>query len=291
MMQFMLGVVADIIFGGKRMKRLSFLFAALGVAALCLGGLTQIASAAPDVEAEYLTDIQCRDAVINEIQKMGATREWSQMGAREIDGSRRFFTPTNVIGVWVEARVFMNKEVELRRITANFTETRSFDLKACQAKVSAQKQARFFEQALRPEMSFTDRDLRQLLADQDRGIIYIWSPHMPYSYRPLNNGSSGVDNIRAVAKKLGLHLTVVADPSASQAYAKNIVSQNKSLSLNTSAMQRAQSLELTLRSMNTHFPVAIVYAKGKIGRHGYPGVGTEAEYRKFVEAQLLEIAK
>lgn len=246
---------------------------------------------ADTVEADYLTDVQCHDAVMTEIGKIGATREWAQMGGREVDGSRRLVSPTNIIGVWIEARVYMNKEVELRRITSNFSETRTFDLTTCQVKATSQRQMRFFEKVLQPDQAFTDRSLRDLLAAQDRGIIYIWSPHMPYSYRGLNNGPSGVDNIRAVAKKLGLHLTVVVDPAASTDFAKNIVTQNRSLNVDMSSMQKAQSIELSMRSMNTHFPVTIVYAKGKLGRHGYPGIGTQAEYKKFVEAQLAEIAK
>lgn len=254
--------------------------------------LVSTTKAFADLESDYMTDILCRDAVIAQLKSTGTTREWSQLSARELDGSRRFFSPTNVIGVWTEARVFLNKEVELRRITANFTEVRSFDLTTCKLKAVAQKQRLFFSSPRAGETVFTDRDLRNLLAQHDRGLIYIWSPHMPYSYRALNERASGVDSIREVARKLGLNLTVVVDPAANQLFTQKLASENRSLRLSAaSPTHRAQSLELSFRAMNTHFPVLITYSKGKIARHAYPGVGTETEYSKIVTKQLAELAR
>lgn len=220
---------------------------------------------------------------------MRATREWSLPNAREMDGSRRFHTPTEIVGVWVEARVFMNGEALLRRITANFVETRTFDLETCNLKKTARKSRELFDSPVATANRFTDRELRQLLEENPKGLIYIWSPNMPYSYQQRLKGKSGVEIVRELGRKMGLHVTIVLDPAASAGYARQLIGQHSYM--RPESLRSVQSIELALRSMGTHFPALIVYAGGRLSRFGYPGLGTELEYAKYIRGELNELQK
>ena len=242
-----------------------------------------------ELERRYLSDIRCKEQVFAELQSMRATREWSLSNAREMDGSRRLHSPSLIVGVWVEARVFMNNEVLLGRLTANYVETRTFDLQSCALKKTARKSRELFDAPTASQLRFTDRDLRDLLTNHPRGLVYIWSPHMPYSYQQRMKGKSGIEIAREVGRKLGLHVTIVLDPAASAGYARQVIAQNDHMK--PDFVRSAHSLELALRSMRTHYPALLVYAKGRLARHGYPGVGTVEEYTKYIRGELNELQK
>lgn len=242
-----------------------------------------------ELEQKYFGDIRCKNEVFEELNGMLATREWTLPSAREMDGSRRFHTPTLITGVWVEARIFMNNEALLRRITANFVETRTFDLESCKLKQTARKSRELFDSPVASQLKFSDRDVRQLLDENSKGIIYIWSPNMPYSYQQRLKGKSGVEIVREIGQKLGLKVTVVLDPAASGGYARQLVSQHSYM--RPESLRSVQSIELSLRSMRTHFPALIVYANGRLARHGYPGLGTAEEYTKYIRGELNELQK
>jgi hypothetical protein len=254
---------------------------------------TFTAAASPKINTEYeqkyFSDIRCKNEVFEELASMLATREWSLPSAREMDGSRRFHTPTQITGVWVEARIFMNGEALLRRITSNFVETRTFDLETCTLKKTARKSREMFDSPDASQLKFTDHDLRQLLEQNSKGLIYIWSPNMPYSYQQRMKGKSGVEIVRDIGRKLGMKVTVVLDPAASAGYARQLVSQHDYMK--PESLRSAHSVELSLRAMRTHYPALIVYAGGRLSRHGYPGIGTEPEYTKYIRGELNELQK
>lgn len=263
------------------------------IAALLALGVSDAFASVPKVNTEleqkYLSDIRCRPEVFQEINSMLATREWSLPSAREMDGSRRLHSPSQILGVWIEARVFMNGETLLRRITANYVETRTFDLESCKIKKTVQKARELFDSPVASRTRFTDRDLRELVENNSRGVVYIWSPNMPYSFQRRLNGKSGIEILRELGQKMGLKVTVILDPSASAGYARQLVSQNSYMK--PESLRSAQSLELSLRSMRTHFPALVVYANGRLSRHGYPGLGTEEEYAKYIRGELNELQK
>lgn|GEM_PF-5413423 len=242
-----------------------------------------------ELEQKYFSDIRCKTEVFEELFSMLATREWTLPSAREMDGSRRFQTPTQIVGVWVEARVFMNGETLLRRITSNFVETRTFDLQTCALKQTVRKSRELFDSPTASQVKFSDRDLRVLLDENPRGLIYIWSPNMPYSYQQRLKGKSGVEIVRDIGRRLGLKVTVVLDPAASAGYARQLVSQHSYMK--PESLRSVQSIELSMRSMRTHYPALIVYANGRLARHGYPGLGTEEEYTKYIRGELNELQK
>ena len=207
---------------------------------------------------------------------------------RELDGSVRLLSPTHITGVWVEARVYLNKEVVLRRVTENFLETREFDLASCKVKQAAQKQnTQIMAQLQQKADFFTDRDLRSLLKANSKGVIYVWSPNMPYSYETLRTKTTGIDNLKAAAKKTGAVVTVLLDPAANKDLANEIASKQAGMS--TEYNRSVQSIEIGLRAMGTHYPVVLVYANGKVARYSYPGVGTEQEYLTYIQGQLNEL--
>lgn len=263
-----------------RMNLLAFLL-------LLAGSMETFAAGGRELEQKYFKDLRCKEQVFRELQSMRATREWSLPNAREMDGSRRFHTPTEIVGVWVEARIFMNNEALLRRITANYVETRTFDLDSCRLKKTARKSRELFDGPTPTKNPFTDRELRKLLRENSRGLIYVWSPNMPYSYQQRIDGKSGVEIVKEVAQKLKLKVTVVLDPAASPGNARQIIAQHDYMK--PESLRSAHSIELALRAMNTHYPALIVYANGKLSRHGYPGLGTVQEYTSYIRGELNDL--
>ncbi len=79
------------------------------------------------------------------------------------------------------------------------------------------------------------------------------------------------------------------DPAASAGYARQLVSQHDYMK--PESLRSVQSIELSLRAMRTHYPALIVYAGGRMSRHGYPGLGTEEEYMKYIRGELNELQK
>ena len=101
---------------------------------------------------------------------------------------------------------------------------------------------------------FTDHDLWQLLQKSKKGIIYLWSPHMPYSignFYPLQR----------VSKKLGIPVTVLMDPHAQK---QEIAKVSKQFSLAKTFTRRNASEQLFSKGSALHYPNFFFYKDGQI---------------------------
>ena len=122
---------------------------------------------------------------------------------------------------------------------------------------------------------FTDDDLKMLLKESKKGIIYLWSPHMPYSVGslyPLQNA----------AKKLKLPLTILMDPLAND---KEIKKVTKQFSLPSKLTRRNKAERLHLQGASLHFPNYFFYKEGKISHvQLFGATGEEAIHEALEKA-------
>ncbi len=175
--------------------------------------------------------------------------------------------PTARLGEWVvEARDAAG--TRLRLVTPATITTRAWSA-TCAATESAA-----------PRRSpggprFTDDDLRALVAG-GRGVVYVWSPHMPLSvegYRPI---------VEAAAAR-GLAVTAVLDPGADRRFAE---AERQRGDLPAAALRVADSVELLFRDVLIHAPAVQAYGNGGLAGSAFPGFHTAAEYGAFLDRVL-----
>jgi len=173
--------------------------------------------------------------------------------------------PTETVGVWVvEAR--SDQSTSLVRVTPT-SATEVVWSASCVA--STVEHAR----AIAAGPTFTDDELLRVMAERVRGVIYVWSPHMPLSV-------DGVDTVRRAASPRGLAVTVVLDPGASLTLAVGIAAER---GWPLSTLHVADSVELTFRDLLVHAPAVQVYANGRLVGSPFPGHHTVDEYSAYFD--------
>jgi hypothetical protein len=175
--------------------------------------------------------------------------------------------PTDALGVWVVEDASPDHAVVMRVGPAELE--RMEWSAACEPVVTTTRRLR------PPAPSFSDEDLAALLASADRGVIYLWSPHMPLSV----DGHAHVARA-AGARRLALH--VLLDPDADSAFAAAAVENG---ALPAAALRVADSVELQFRELALHAPSALVYAGGRFVGSPLRGFRTADEYGAFFDRE------
>jgi hypothetical protein len=127
--------------------------------------------------------------------------------------------------------------------------------------------------------AFRDRDLALLLENESRGVIYLWSPHMPYS-------AQGAREVQRVAAGLGLQSVVLLDPYADPALTDNaMLSQH----LPYGAKRRVYARALLQMGATQHFPTAIVFESGRLDAQMLPGYTPPRDLRVYIRQRLKNL--
>lgn len=240
------------------MRRLVF---QLGTALLAMCA----ASASPRVQAPD-ADAPCAAAVAAQL------RIWQVVGPSRPQPAARFdllrHWATAQLGEWVvETRD--GRGARLQRVTPASITTRAWS-ETC---------VEMSEERARPAAStprFSDRDLATLVATERRGVIYMWSPHMPLSvegYRPLV----------AAATERGLSVAALLDPAADRAFA---AAERTRGGLPLTALRVADSVELLFRDLLLHAPAVQAFANGRLVGSPWPGFHGADEYGAFLDRVL-----
>ena len=124
--------------------------------------------------------------------------------------------------------------------------------------------------------SFTDEDLNYLMKVLPGGIVYVWSPHMPYSMK-------GIRIIQAVGDRLRLPVFLLVDPHANRTLA---LDAQRIFQLGDKDMRPVGSWTLIQRNITTQFPSVVVFKNGNLRGGTIPGVKSEEHYLKLIERQL-----
>ena len=129
--------------------------------------------------------------------------------------------------------------------------------------------------------SFDDADLARVLeasAEQGTdGILYVWSPHMPYSV-------VGLKVMFALQAEYDWQVVALLDPSADQVLAQRVAARMR---WNPSTLQRLHSNALFDRGFTLHYPTLAVFSNGVINEAILPGYRSGDGYRSFIHGALL----
>lgn len=182
-----------------------------------------------------------------------------------VAGAEILHWPTSTLGTWV-VEVRLPNDVTLRRVTdSDLTEVMWSD----QCVPSTTTTTRQTSAAAR----FTDADLRRAIAAQPRGLLYVWSPHMPLSVE-------GVAQARFMAERRGLSLIVLLDPAANEALARSVAAQH---AWPPDTVLVADSTELRFRDVLVHAPTLQAFAGGRLVGSAFPGHHSSEEYAAYLD--------
>jgi hypothetical protein len=125
---------------------------------------------------------------------------------------------------------------------------------------------------------FTDKELyAELQAHKQKGMIYTWSPNMVWSIE-------GIKEIKSVAKKMNIPLTVVVSPQADVKAIKELVKSGKVKEADT---QKHSSVELMMRGFSLHEPSLLIWKNGQLDRWARPGHEKAVLYEKWLKKASL----
>ncbi len=196
----------------------------------------------------------CAQQLYQMLEEWEAPTGWSKHPST-LPGHVILTSPTVVTGVWLEM-LFDSEHTTLRRVSPSDTTTVTWAPKNdCVTQMSVK--------SLKPKPhaasnGFTDDELDRILKksgkNKSAGLIYVWSPHMYLSIR-------GLEEARALGKKLKIPVTVLLDPRANTNTAKKELRRNHVKEEHT---RRLASIELDRRMQSSHYPTYFFYRNGKI---------------------------
>lgn len=221
-----------------------------------------------------LQKVACQKQIGAFLDKIEKKREWR----KELDGLGEYAyyrSPTAKIGAWLELRVFENGNTESDYVTAQKKLNVAWDSHTCRPQISSKAIALDKQ---RMDASFSDATLREAVRRYPAGIIYAWSPHMPFSV-------AGTKAIRRAAEKLHTKLFLVLDPHADPQIAEKVAVKHH---FSPGSLAPIESIEMFNRGILNHFPSVILFSHGKILSRTIPGLKTATVYADLIEDQLVK---
>ena len=255
--------------GGRTPGRQRAVAAALlaGLIVACLGPDARVQLAAPPV-----ANHPCAPALSRTLEAWDARAE----GFREADGplgSTVVTLPTTHVGVWIVLRLLRDGSARTTRIGPQQSD-HAIWTSGCTGPSRATTATELPGSGRAG--AFTDRDLERTLRRVNRGVLYLWSPHMPLSV-------SGMRSLESATGQLGIALEPLLDPLADARYAMQTAAAE---GLPPAALRPLASVELTFRDLTTHAPSIQVFADGRLVGGMLPGYRDPDYYRTFIERQL-----
>lgn len=185
------------------------------------------------------------------------------------DGGRLHHWPTARLGEWV---VEVQDAASARVVKVTPTTVTTVSWTAACAVTTAER-----TRPAAAEPRFSDADLARA-AGSTRGVIYVWSPHMPLSV-------DGYRAIAAAASARGLSVHAVLDPGADRRFA---AAERARGGLPPEALRVADSVELLFRDVLVHAPSVQAFAGGRLAGSAFPGFHDAEEYGVFLDRVLAD---
>jgi hypothetical protein len=218
-----------------------------------------------------LSEARCEPVLLRQLAEWHADLPSALLDAPGPTGLRSVRVPTGTLGLWVRLVETLKGEVAIERLTATRTERLGFDVECVPVEYAVAAR-------VPPAGAFTDSDLITQVARGGRGVVLLWSPHMPLS----------VDQhavLATVAETLALDVIPVLDPAADADYAARVVRER---GLSALAATPLGGIELVMRGMSTHVPSLQIYAGGKLVGPVLFGYRSEAALRAALEPHLAK---
>ena len=223
-----------------------------------------------EVLPRELESISCRKEVLEQLSQWERATGFKK---RISVGSHIFRSATDTIGVWLEIRSSSRHAVTLLRMAPDRLTRITWAPKSC-APSLVTSTYKFDNDRLKND--FDDSFLKTIVEQNWAGILYAWSPHMPYSV-------VGLSEVKAAARLLKLNIYVVLDPHAVARLAQKTTFEH---GWPSDHLKRMESQELFNRGMGNHYPSLLLFKRGKIIGPLLPGLKKEKTYVKFIKEQL-----
>jgi hypothetical protein len=219
--------------------------------------------------AAILAGARCEEEVRGKLDLWGARTDAVYPGASDPTGARTVLLPTRTLGVWVRLTVDPRGEARVERVTEALVEGRWFG-RGCET-MDAGREERTI--AVGP---WTDAALSERLREGDRGVILLWSPHMPLSV-------DAYPVLQALTREMGIGFVPMLDPTSNAAYARTVALER---GMPAEALRPLGGVELAFRGMTTHAPSLQVFKGGQLQGPVVPGYRDRAGYRLSIERWL-----
>lgn len=218
----------------------------------------------------------CKKEVVKQIVKLTHIQHWRRQSYAGVGTAAIYRTPTEVVGKWIETKIYNNKYVQVLEITPEKRVHYSWDITNCNV-LKTESVKKYNQERLANE--FSDQRLLDTIEKKKAGVIYAWSPHMPLSM-------AGIKPLKDATEKLGLELILILDPHADK---KISLETAEKFLLEESALRKLESVDLMLRGLGFHYPALVVFGNGKMNDYAIPGVKTSGEYQKLISRQLASL--
>jgi hypothetical protein len=199
------------------------------------------------ISESLLGDARCEAAVREQLASWETVLDRALGEPAGPTGGRSARVPTAAIGLWVRIVEVTPRDLAIERVTATRVERRRFDEDCAGTEFVVAS-------TVPPAGAFGDSDLITRIARDDRGVVLLWSPHMPLS----------VDQhtvLAPVARELGLTVVPLLDPAADAGYAVRVAQERN---LPPEAARPLGGVELAFRGMTTRTPSLQVFAGGRL---------------------------
>lgn len=184
-------------------------------------------------------------------------------------------TPTRKIGTWIEMKLLKDGGLEAIRLSPTSSTKIIWEPKHCAPKLAS---ALIRRDQGRLKDTFDDSYFEAVAAANPAGILYVWSPHMPYSLK-------GWEPLQRAARKTGVPVFAVLDPHASALLLSEMPSEFNSLKASS---RRLEAWELIQRGVGQHYPTTVLFSRGRVVGPVYPGVKSEGQYVAFIKEYLAQ---
>jgi hypothetical protein len=207
----------------------------------------------------------CREAVTRQLREWQAA-EPSRPQPPGADGAVVRHWPTAIPGTWIVESAGAS--------SARLTRVSPFEITEMTWATIGCAAARHVRPRPVPAGDrFTDADLTSLLATHPRGVVYVWSPHMPLSL-------DAVAGLRRAAEARDARVTLVLAPDADPRFAREAAAAR---GWPADALRVADAVELVFRDVLVHAPAVIGYAGGRLRGSAWPGAHTGEEYAAYLD--------
>lgn len=197
--------------------------------------------------------VKCEKQVSNLTKKWKVIQNWTKRS------NSLFAAPTSKFGQWVLFK--LEKSGVTLTLANSKKDIRVHISKKCESKV------RVVQKNGNPRDIFGD-DLLKSKMSLNKGIIYLWSTHMPLSVK-------GIPNIKKAAKELNVKLIILQDENSHELQGLNI------------ATQKLKSFDLKMRNAYLHFPTLLAFDQGLIKNTIKYGYEKTDEYKKDIQNMLM----
>ena len=219
---------------------------------------------------QLVSSSPCTDAVERQLEAWNATPEVLKAPGGPLGGAV-YRIATNEIGVWVTVHRPRGLDIVSLFLTnadgtvrLDFVETRE---ETCEPEPTTSLPA-----VKLPADAFTDEDLKELLAGDDRLVVYLWSPHLPLSVE-------GYHEIVHATSSISVPLVAVADGTAESGFVQRVAD---AYGIPDESRRPMRSVELLFRDLAVHTPSLVVFSGGHVSAP-LPGYRNRAAYRVYLE--------